>query len=116
MLQYFDEIGHQWVKNDDTAWCAAFLNWVLKTAKKGNTGSLLARSFLKYGVSTKIPELGDIVVLWRIAPTSLYGHCGLYIREINGYVYVLGGNQANAVNISAFPRSQVLDFRKVPLI
>lgn len=111
ILKYFSDIGHAWVQDDETAWCAAFVNWCLLRAGMPHTGKLNARSFLKYGVETVKPQLGDIVVLWRISPTSAYGHVGFYITEQQNTVYILGGNQSNAVNVTAFPKSQVLGYR-----
>lgn len=116
VVQYFKEIGHKWVNDDETAWCAAFVNWCLVKAGMPQTGSLAARSFLTYGVSTKKPVLGDIVVFWRISKSSAYGHVGFVVRMTENFVYVLGGNQSDAVNIQRFPKTQVLDFRQIPLI
>jgi uncharacterized protein (TIGR02594 family) len=45
VLNYFKEIGQGWVKDDETAWCAAFVNWCLVKSGKPQTGSLAARSF-----------------------------------------------------------------------
>lgn len=91
VLKYFKDIGLKWVKDDETAWCAAFVNWCLLKAGKPHTGALNARSLLKYGTDTKKPELGDIVVLWRISPTSPYGHTGFYIKDTKDLIYVRGG-------------------------
>lgn len=116
VLKYFKEIGHKWVKDDETAWCAAFVNWCLVKAAKIQTGSLAARSFLKYGVSTKKPQLGDLVVFWRGSKDGAEGHVAFYIAESKNSVYVLGGNQNQQVNISAYSKTQVLDYRKIPLV
>jgi len=63
IVHYFKEIGHRWVKNDETAWCSAFANWVaLKAGKKGS-GKLNARSWLNVGRVIGKPQLGDVVVL-----------------------------------------------------
>jgi len=113
VLKYYHDIFFTWVEDDDVAWCAAFLNWCLKTAGKTYLNSLHARDFLKYGQETKKPKLGDIVVLWRISPTSIYGHVGIYIREKENLIYVLGGNQSCSVNIATFPKSQVLSYRQI---
>ena len=113
VLQYFSDIGQKWVKDDETAWCAAFMNWCLFKAGVQGTNSLMARSFLNYGFETNMPVLGDIVVLWRINKTSPYGHVGIFIREKNGMIYILGGNQANSVNITAFPKEQLLSYRRI---
>jgi uncharacterized protein (TIGR02594 family) len=115
ILKYFKDIGQKLITNDDTPWCAAFTNWVLLKAGKIGTGSLSARSFLKYGISTKEPKLGDIVVLWRISPDNEYGHVGFFIKQTDNNIFILGGNQNDEVNISKFSKSQLLDFRKIPL-
>lgn len=113
ILQYFSDIGQKWVKDDETAWCAAFMNWCLLKAGVQGTNSLAARSFLNYGITAELPVLGDIVVLWRINKTSPYGHVGIFIREKDNMIYILGGNQANSVNITAFPKEQLLSYRRI---
>ena len=113
VLKYFREIGHAWVKNDDIAWCAAFANWCLMKAGKQHTGKLNARSFLSVGVVTNKPEVGDIVVLWRIAKEGPYGHVGFFIKEYRGSIYILGGNQSEQVNIMPFSKQQLLGYRHV---
>jgi uncharacterized protein (TIGR02594 family) len=62
ILKYFRDIGHEWVKDDETAWCAAYINWCLLRAGLPHTGKLNARSFLKYGDETTKPVLGDLAV------------------------------------------------------
>lgn len=115
VVKYFQEIGQKWVTNDDTAWCAAFTNWCLVKARKMQTGSLAARSFLTYGAPTSTPKLGDIVVLWRIDKSGPYGHVGFFISKTKDKVYILGGNQNDEVDITAFDISRVLSYRQVPL-
>lgn len=114
IIQYFKDIGQKWVINDDTAWCACFVNWVLMKAGKTGTGSLAARSFLKYGKITSTPEIGDIVVLWRITKDSEFGHVGFFIKQDANKVWLLGGNQQDEVNITAFDRTRVLEYIKIP--
>lgn len=114
ILQYFHDIGHKWVKDDETAWCAAFLNWCLLQAGYKHTGKLNARSFLDYGKPTQEPKAGDIAVLWRISPSSIYGHVGFYLFHDKTHVYLLGGNQKNAVSAQKFTLSQVLTYRELP--
>jgi uncharacterized protein (TIGR02594 family) len=116
ILNMFKEIGQSWVKDDETAWCAVFVNYCLKQAGLPQTGKIQARSFLTYGVSTKKPELGDIVVFWRERKDSPFGHVGFYISETPSYIYVLGGNQSDQVNIQRRAKTFVLDYRKIPEI
>lgn len=114
ILQYFKDIGQKWVKEDATAWCAAFVNWCLVKAGRPQTGALNARSFMSYGESTKTPELGDIVVLWRENKDGTLGHVGFYINETKSNIYILGGNQRDQVNILKFSKEYLLDYRKIP--
>jgi TIGR02594 family protein len=115
VLKYFKEIGFKWINDDDTPWCAAFLNWVLLKAGKIGTGSLSARSFLKYGMATKLPQIGDIVVLWRTTKDSPFGHVGFYITETEKDIYILGGNQNDEVSILPFSKYRLLEYRKIPV-
>ena len=98
-----------------TPWCAAFANAVLRRTGYEGTDSLMARSFLSYGIKTKTPREGDIVVLKR-GKSSETGHVGFFNGyEWEGdqlYVKVLGGNQSKSVNVAYFPVNYVLDYRR----
>ena len=112
--QYFKDIGAGFVTDDDTAWCACFMNWCLLKAGKPSSSLLNARQFLTYGMPTDTPQLGDIVVLWRISPTSNYGHVAFYVsKNLDGTINLLGGNQDNQVEIKAFSTNQVLAYRRI---
>jgi len=114
IIKYFNETDLN-IKNlsDETAWCSAFVNWVAKTSGYVYSGQLTARSWLKIGESIENPKPGDVVVLWRESPGSWKGHVGFYVRETRRYVYVLGGNQKNMVCIKAYPKSRLLDYRRL---
>ena len=98
------------------AWCAAFVNTILKQSGFEGTGSLQARSFLNYGSVTRHPEYGDIVVFSR-GRNQFAGHVGFYIGEevVEGvrYILVLGGNQRKEVNVAYYPANYVLGYRKI---
>lgn len=113
VLKYFTEIGHAWVKNDELAWCSAFVNWVCLKAGKPYTKKLNARSWLDIGEKVDKPEVGDIVVLWRKRKDGPFGHVGFFCREDKGWVYILGGNQANKVCTMAYPKTRLLEYRRL---
>ena len=120
IMALFREIVHQWVKTDETAWCAAFANAILKRAGYPHTGKLNARSFLDLGEQVNTPRpLGsssdfvDLVVLWRVDPNGWQGHVGFFIHETEDVIYILGGNQSNRVKITAYHRSRLLEYRRV---
>ena len=97
-------------------WCAAFVNAMLQREGYHYNDRLDARSFLDYGVATKDPQPGDIVVLTR-GRSKWAGHVGFYVQtvEVDGvkYIEVFGGNQGHQVAIAYYPVSRVLGYRKV---
>jgi uncharacterized protein (TIGR02594 family) len=111
ILEYFEEIGHSWVKTDETAWCSAFVNYVAKVAGYEYSGKLDARSWLDIGTETNEPKIGDVVVLWRVDPDSWKGHVGFYIKDDEDYIWILGGNQSNQVKITKYPKYRLLGYR-----
>ena len=113
ILSFFELAGHKWVQDDETAWCSAFINFLAIRCGYESSGGLNARSWLKVGESMTIPTLGDIVVLWRDKPSSWKGHVGIFIKQDEHNVYILGGNQSNSVNISAYPAGRVLGYRQL---
>jgi len=113
IVKYFHEIGHKWVNDDETPWCAAFLNWVLLKCNITGTGKLNARSFLEIGQEVTSPTLGDLVILWRIQKEGPYGHSGIYIAESKHLLYILGGNEDNMVRIKAYPKENLLGYRRL---
>lgn len=98
---------------DETPWCSAFVNWVLKKAGMSGTNNAAARSWLKWGKPTTKPQPFDIVVFWRGEPTGWQGHVAFYISSTPTTIKVLGGNQGNKVSIAEYPKSRLLGYRSV---
>ena len=113
IVKYFAESGHSWVKDDETAWCSAFANWVAKMSDCEMSGKLNARSWMKVGEATDNPMPFDIVVFWREKRVGWKGHVGFYINEDDKYIYVLGGNQNNQVNVTPYPKAQFMGYRNI---
>lgn len=119
IVAFFAEIGFDWVKDDETAWCSAALNFFAKRHGYERSGRLDARSWLKVGEIVLEPQLGDIVVFWRESYESWKGHVGIYINGNDRYIWSLGGNQNNSINITAYPRDRLLGYRrlkKLPIV
>lgn len=119
VLKYYDEIGHSWVDDDETPWCAAFMNWVCMMSlvpMVEKSQRLRARGFLNWGMTVKREHAaqGDVVVLWRGSRNSAQGHVGILIGwSPNGdEVFLLGGNQSNQVNVSKYKSERILDIRR----
>ena len=100
--------------NDSTPWCAGYIAWCLEKVGMGSTNSLMARSYEKWGISSKNSPLpGDIVTFWRKSKTSGFGHVGFFIGfERPNKVLVLGGNQNDQVNVTAYSTGRLVDIRR----
>jgi len=106
-------------KNDDqTAWCSVFVNEIAEQCDCTFSGKINARSWLDVGQEVAMDEAmpGDVVILWRVKPSSWEGHVGFFVRKGPGVVWMLGGNQSNQVNIMSFKDSQVLGIRRLAKI
>lgn len=86
-------------------WCAAFVNSVLTEIGVDSTRSLMARSYLEWGVETDKPSPGDVMVFSR-GDTGWEGHVGFYVATVEykgaNYWIVLGGNQDNSVSYKLY--------------
>lgn len=114
IISMFADIGHSWVKDDETAWCSCFINYIAKQCGAEMSGKLNARSWLKVGKEIQYPLPGDVVILWRESKDSWKGHVGIF----NGYnkagnIFVLGGNQGNEVNTTLYNSERLLGFRRL---
>lgn len=106
VIDYYAEAAHPEIKQDAVPWCAAFVGAMLKRSGFAPSGSLLARSYLNWGVPLDEPRLGCIVVFKRGTPPN--GHVAFYV---GGNVKVLGGNQSDAVSIATFNEDSVISYR-----
>lgn len=70
VVAYYAEAGHPEIKDDSVPWCAAFVGAVLAKAGVQGTGSLLARSYEKWGekVSPADIQPGDVIVFRAAIP------------------------------------------------
>ncbi len=95
---------------DEVPWCSSFVNWCFKQVHTEGTRSAAARSWLRWGKSLTEPRKGCVVVFSSSrGPRS--GHVGFFERLSGNHIVVLGGNQANSVNLSSYPMSRLLGYR-----
>lgn len=114
VVQLFEDVGHSWVQDDETAWCAAFVGSVLASLGLPHTGALNARSYLEWGEEVAIQDAqpGDVAVFWRGSRSSWQGHVAFFVRFEGGRVVVRGGNQGNKVSDQAYPMDRLLAIRR----
>lgn len=117
IVKMFADTGNDWVSDDETPWCAAFVGAVLAQCGIQGTGRLNARSYLKWGkpIDIRNAERGDVVILSR-GKSQTSGHVAFYdsVATRAGHVRLLGGNQGNAVSVKDFPVANILGVRRAP--
>ena len=114
IVAMFSDIGHSHVKDDETAWCAAFVGSCLERGGVRSTRKLAARSYMEWGQPVDLDKAheGDVAVFWRASPDSWKGHVAFYVDHHDDVVNVLGGNQHNRVDISGYPEARLLGIRR----
>jgi uncharacterized protein (TIGR02594 family) len=116
IMLMFRTLGHDWVEHDETPWCAAYVGYCLEEAGIRSTRKLNARSYENYGQLVYKPgkkgklsdaRAGDICVFSR-GNSSWQGHVAFYVRQTSKSIYVLGGNQGNAINVKPYSKSRLV--------
>jgi uncharacterized protein (TIGR02594 family) len=95
--------------SDSIPWCAAFVGWALVQANKRPSGSLMARSYVKWGKKCA-PQTGAIMVMSR-GRSPIYGHVTIVEHVGTNEVVCIGGNQSDAVTRQSYPKARAIAFR-----
>ena len=113
IMEMYASVGQKHVEHDDVAWCAAFVGHCLEKAGIRSTRKLNARSYLDWGVPVEPSEArqGDIGVIPR-GTSGWQGHVFFIDRIEGAWVWGLGGNQDDAVNVKRYPASKLLGIRR----
>jgi len=98
--------------NESVSWCSSFLCWVVETCGFHSTNSKMARSYEKWGEKVTTPIPGDIVTFWRKSLKSGYGHVAVFLLKKGKYIYVLGGNQSDEVNVTRYKTDKITGFHR----
>lgn len=82
-------------------WCAIFANAALEDSGIPGTRSPSSQSFRHDTDFVQLagPALGAIAVFWRTSHASGLGHVGFYCGERGRFVWTLGGNESDMVQI-----------------
>lgn len=102
--------------SDEVPWCSSFVNWCLTKNGLVGTNSAAARSWLTWGIAS-LPKLGAVAVFRRgpaVAPGPGFyapGHVAFFVYADGNQLICLGGNQKDAVSLSAFPESRLIGYR-----
>lgn len=109
IVEWFKAAKAPWFKDDETPWCGAFAAGCMLAAgqtipDKGE--AVRAKAWATWGKDTP-PRVGAVAVFGRDGG----GHVGFVVGESATHLYVLGGNQSNAVNIMPIAKSRLIAFR-----
>lgn len=99
--------------DDDIPWCGLFVAHCIGSQMPDEAlpnNPLGARKWKKFGNEIS-PRLGAIMVFWRGTPAGWKGHVGFYWAEDNDAYHILGGNQANCVNVTRVSKNRLLSAR-----
>lgn len=110
IVRLFRDAGHGDIASDETAWCAAFVSACLARAGLPHpTGyqALRAAGFETFGQACEL-RAGAIVVVRARGDGRHVGFCvGMDAHN----VMLLGGNQADACNVTPFKRASIVAVR-----
>lgn len=99
-----------WWRDDETPWCGVFCAAVMQDVGLPFPKDYFrAKAWADYGARLQ-PHLiapGAILVFGREGG----GHVGFYVAEDATHYHVLGGNQANSVNVTRIAKARLLASR-----
>lgn len=96
-----------WFTDDETPWCGTFVAACMKAAGQPVPEHWYrAKAWASWGKPCT-PCVGAVAVFGR----SGGGHVGFLVGQSASNLYVLGGNQSNAVNIMPIAKTRLIDVR-----
>lgn len=107
-------LAADWLDKDDskTAWCGCMMGlWFKELGLQPPAEFFRANNWRNVGKKILLSEAkqGDIVILTRTGGK----HVAILSKHEKGMVYLLGGNQNNQVNISAYNQALVEEVRRI---
>ena len=99
-----------WWRDDETPWCGVFVAHCMQEC---------GLPFPKLYMRAKAwSDYGSLLRANRLAPGAILvfdraggGHVGFYVGEDQSHYHVLGGNQANAVNVMRIEKARLVASR-----
>lgn len=95
-------------QSDERPWASAFVNHTFETAGIRGTRDASALSWLTWGVPLDRPAVGAVAVLDY---GHGRGHVGLVEGTYEGMIVLIGGDQGNEVNSTAFAPGDITAYR-----
>ena len=92
--------------SDEIPWCSSYACFCMETAGIPSPRSAAAASWMAWG-EPSLPRLGAVAVFKRVGGH----HVAFMLAKIGDVLVVLGGNQGNAVSLTALSAASLLDLR-----
>lgn len=97
-------------KQDETPWCAAFVNWCLGECGYKRTNSAAAKSFDNYGNKCEL-QFGAVVTIKHHTTGGRHVTLCWSPEGSAPYFKGLGGNQSNSVRVSNYMKDEIVSIR-----
>ncbi len=109
ILEYLKSCGISGsLLHDETAWCAAFVNWCVLRSGYSPKGSAKVSDWWSWGRPVAA-TYGAICILQPLTvDQASSGHIGFLHAQDATNVWLLSGNSKNQVRISAYPKSKLI--------
>lgn len=102
---------------DHVPWCSSFLCWVMEMSGIPSTKSKSASSWRTWGNPCDPSQLGAVIFLGKKDPDAGgTGHVGISLGISGKTLFLLGGNQADRVDIGTRPVSRITAARYPALL
>ena len=99
-----------WWADDETPWCGAFVAHCMREADLSLPQHWMrAKAWADWGANLRASHVAPGAVL--VFARQGGGHVGFYVGEDPSFYYVLGGNQANAVNVMKLAKARCIAIR-----
>ena len=93
---------------DETAWCAAFVNWCILRSGYKPQGSAKVSDWWSWGRPVAATYGAIVITQSLTVDQASSGHIGFLHAMDATNVWLLSGNSKNQVRISAYPRSKLI--------
>jgi uncharacterized protein (TIGR02594 family) len=97
--------------DDETHWCASFVNWVMEQAGFNGNDSARAKDWARWGSSCGLNP-GAVTVIYNRKSGGY--HVGFYVKGCEGQLTLLGGNQGDQVKYSTFGSNYEIVATRMP--
>lgn len=106
-------IGRWGKSRDETPWCAVFVSHCLDKAGYESTKDARAVKYATYGTPSNVAR-GSIIVIQRkrkdgenTTGSNRGGyHVGFLVKATKNWYHILGGNQRDSVNVTAYSKAR----------